>query len=145
MWIFDKVLHRRIRHGQLRLVYPDGTTKLFGRAEEGWPSLSLILKDDKVPRDIVRDQSLGLAEAWMDGRIEIEGADIMEFVAFMRANQPWESKRPKKPKGYVARALARTKRHVQQANDRRRAKRNVAHHYDLSAELYSLFLDEDRQ
>ena len=81
----------------------------------------------------------------MDGRIEIEGADIMEFVAFMRANQPWESKRPKKPKGYVARALARTKRHVQQANDRRRAKRNVAHHYDLSAELYSLFLDEDRQ
>ncbi|MDE3240254.1 MAG: class I SAM-dependent methyltransferase, partial [Paracoccaceae bacterium] len=26
-----------------------------------------------------------------------------------------------------------------------RARRNVAHHYDLSGELYDLFLDEDRQ
>ena len=30
-------------------------------------------------------------------------------------------------------------------NDPRRARRNVAHHYDLSDELYETFLDPDRQ
>ena len=30
-------------------------------------------------------------------------------------------------------------------NDLKRARRNVAHHYDLSDELYELFLDDDKQ
>jgi cyclopropane-fatty-acyl-phospholipid synthase len=32
-----------------------------------------------------------------------------------------------------------------QVNDAKRARRNVAHHYDLNGRLYSLFLDRDRQ
>jgi cyclopropane-fatty-acyl-phospholipid synthase len=34
---------------------------------------------------------------------------------------------------------------LQQFNPRGRARRNVAHHYDLDGRLYSLFLDSDRQ
>ena len=33
----------------------------------------------------------------------------------------------------------------QQYNPIGRAQKNVAHHYDLSAEMYRLFLDEDMQ
>ncbi len=36
-------------------------------------------------------------------------------------------------------------RRFQQFNPRRRARHNVAHHYDLDGRLYSLFLDADRQ
>ena len=36
-------------------------------------------------------------------------------------------------------------RRLQQFNPRRRARHNVAHHYDLDGRLYSLFLDADRQ
>ena len=36
-------------------------------------------------------------------------------------------------------------RRLTQLNWRRRARRNVAHHYDLDDRLYSLFLDADRQ
>ena len=36
-------------------------------------------------------------------------------------------------------------RRLQQFNPRRRARNNVAHHYDLDGRLYSLFLDADRQ
>jgi cyclopropane-fatty-acyl-phospholipid synthase len=36
-------------------------------------------------------------------------------------------------------------RKLQQFNLRPRAKRNVAHHYDLDGRLYALFLDSDRQ
>jgi len=36
-------------------------------------------------------------------------------------------------------------RPINQFNARARARRNVAHHYDLNGRLYSLFLDRDRQ
>src|SRR5262249_31192777 len=36
-------------------------------------------------------------------------------------------------------------RRAQQFNSRGRARRNVAHHYDLDGQLYALFLDADRQ
>ena len=44
----------------------------------------------------------------------------------------------------MAAALPRTAA-SQQFNPRTRARRNVAHHYDLDGRLYSLFLDADRQ
>jgi cyclopropane-fatty-acyl-phospholipid synthase len=43
---------------------------------------------------------------------------------------------------YLIRYLARR---IAQFNPRKRARRNVAHHYDLDGRLYSLFLDADRQ
>src|SRR5207253_10255421 len=36
-------------------------------------------------------------------------------------------------------------RRINQFNPRPRARRNVAHHYDLDGQLYTLFLDADRQ
>ena len=42
-------------------------------------------------------------------------------------------------------ALAREGRWVKHYNPVGRARRNVAHHYDLSGALYDLFLDRDRQ
>jgi cyclopropane-fatty-acyl-phospholipid synthase len=42
-------------------------------------------------------------------------------------------------------ATRRLLRRIQQHNPVRRARRNVAHHYDLSGALYDLFLDRDRQ
>ena len=53
--------------------------------------------------------------------------------------------------GYSAPVIAanhwvrRLVRRVQQYNPIGRAQSNVAHHYDLSGQLYDLFLDEDRQ
>src|SRR6185503_11116944 len=43
--------------------------------------------------------------------------------------------------GVLLRLARRIKRH----NPIHRARRNVAHHYDLSEELYRLFLDDDMQ
>ena len=41
--------------------------------------------------------------------------------------------------------LRRRARRIAQFNPMRRARRNVAHHYDLSGALFDLFLDADRQ
>src|SRR5437763_12528119 len=45
----------------------------------------------------------------------------------------------------LGRATALLVRRIYQLNPVRRARRNVAHHYDLSDQLYELFLDRDRQ
>jgi cyclopropane-fatty-acyl-phospholipid synthase len=45
----------------------------------------------------------------------------------------------------VNRVFRRVIRQLLQFNPAGRARRNVAHHYDLNSELYSLFLDEDWQ
>ena len=42
-------------------------------------------------------------------------------------------------------ALGVIRRRIDQYNPAHRARRNVAHHYDLNGRLYSLFLDRDRQ
>ena len=45
----------------------------------------------------------------------------------------------------VRRVIDGAMRHIATYNPRDRARRNVAHHYDLNGRLYSLFLDRDRQ
>jgi cyclopropane-fatty-acyl-phospholipid synthase len=49
------------------------------------------------------------------------------------------------PKPVAKSFITRLARGLPQHNPIRAAKRNVAHHYDLSGELYGLFLDRDRQ
>jgi cyclopropane-fatty-acyl-phospholipid synthase len=49
------------------------------------------------------------------------------------------------PIGWIRATLGHLKRRIDQYNPAHRARRNVAHHYDLNGRLYSLFLDRDRQ
>ena len=42
-------------------------------------------------------------------------------------------------------AIERVGRGLKQYNPIAKAQHNVAHHYDLSAQLYDIFLDSDRQ
>ncbi|MEJ7928047.1 cyclopropane-fatty-acyl-phospholipid synthase family protein [Sphingobium sp. AN641] len=149
MWIFEKALRRMVRTGRLTLVYHDGKIREFGVATPDRPHMTIRLHDRRVPMAIVRDPRLGLAEAYMDGRVTIEGGDIMDFVTFMRHDHPWEwtGDRPRKDKGRhaLARRTVSLTGWLIKANDRRRSRANVAHHYDLSGALYDLFLDKDRQ
>jgi cyclopropane-fatty-acyl-phospholipid synthase len=65
--------------------------------------------------------------------------DVLEVVlANLRVNRkgPWVT--------WLRHAGARVWRPIDQFNARARARRNVAHHYDLNGRLYSLFLDRDR-
>ena len=56
------------------------------------------------------------------------------------------AKSPKSRTGRGRRGWLRyLRRRLTQFNPRPRARRNVAHHYDLDGRLYSLFLDADRQ
>ena len=89
---------------------------------------------------ILLDPELKFGEAYMDGTLVVEKgtiADVLSVVLGQDAEAPgWG--RPQWLLRFIARRLT-------QFNPPKRARRNVAHHYDLDGRLYSLFLDADRQ
>lgn len=145
MWLFDKALKRLIQSGTLTVVHPSGETRVYGQPIPGWPDLTMRLHDDKVANFIARNPRLGAGEAYMDGRYSIEGGDIMDFVSFVRANNPWEKARDIEAAGPLKKLGTAVVGRINRVNRHSAAKANVAHHYDLSDRLYDLFLDADRQ
>lgn len=141
MWLLDRVLSRLIKQGTLTLVTARGNRTVYGCAEPGWPDLVMRLTDDKVASYIARHPRLGLAEAYIVGRVTIEGGDIMDLVVFVRRNTPWERGGKIEQPSRAKRLVKRSTNRLQQVNLRGAARRNVAHHYDLGNDFYRLFLD----
>ena len=145
MLLLDRVLRRIIRRGTLTLTEHSGKVRTYGTAEPDWPDLGLRLLDAGVPGYIARHPTLGLAETFMDGRVAIEGGDILDFITFARRNNPWERSGDFEAKGLGGRIAERLLSRIDQINQRTASRRNVAHHYDLGDPLYDLFLDASRQ
>lgn len=145
MALIDLFLSRAVRRGALTLIKPDGTTAVFGTADPAIRPVTMRFADDRVARQIAADPSLGAAEAWMDGRLTIAGDDLMGLLDLISANNRWEESKTTLLAGPVARARDRLIQSIKRHNAAQVSKRNVAHHYDLSARLYDLFLDADRQ
>jgi cyclopropane-fatty-acyl-phospholipid synthase len=86
---------------------------------------------------------LSVGEAYMDGGLVSLGGSIHDVLEVVLANLRTNRKGPFV--AWLRRAAVRVWRPINQFNARARARRNVAHHYDLNGRLYSLFLDRDRQ
>jgi cyclopropane-fatty-acyl-phospholipid synthase len=76
----------------------------------------------------------------MDGSFVVEEGTIADVLA-IALGQDSEVPHWARLQGL----LRYLRRRLSQFNPRSRARRNVAHHYDLDGRLYSLFLDADRQ
>jgi cyclopropane-fatty-acyl-phospholipid synthase len=142
MWtgIFDAFLTHLLREGDLRITFPDGRTRRYGDGA-GEP-VAVTLHDPALPRKIILSPDMAVGEGYMDGRLTIADDDLYGFLTLAVRNMaaqgdPWF----RRPMIWARHAL----RYVQQFNPASRARSNVAHHYDLSGELYDLFLDRDRQ
>ena len=123
----------------------NGRCKTYGQAEQGWPDLGLRLQDSGVPGAIVRNPSLGMAEAFMDGRVTIENGDILDFIGLIRRNNPWDKAGDIDAPGWLGRLRVMLASRIGQINRHAASRRNVAHHYDIDDRLYDLFLDSNRQ
>jgi cyclopropane-fatty-acyl-phospholipid synthase len=145
MALIDTFLGRAVRRGRLTLVKPDGTRTTFGQPDAELPDVTLRFADRGVARAILASPALGAGEMYMDGRLLIEQGDVWDLVHLLKGNDPWERRAGRLAPALPLRALAAVKRRVDRINRERQSRRNVAHHYDLSAELYALFLDRDRQ
>jgi len=141
MALIEKLVGKVIRKGRLDLLMPDGRKLEFGPG--GGKALTVRLTDNKAAFAIARNPRLGLGEAYMDGRIVIEDGDILDLMQLVTGANRWEDggagrKAVNKGKSPF-KALFRAR------NVAKRARKNVAHHYDIGNDLYRLFLDDDLQ
>jgi cyclopropane-fatty-acyl-phospholipid synthase len=126
-----------VRRGQFQLTTARGAT--FTAGDGTGKPVAVRFTTAQTERRVLLDPELRLGEAYMNGTFVVEQGSIVDALAVLlgQANPPrWA--RPQWLLRYLYRRL-------QQFNRRRRAHRNVAHHYDLDGQLYSLFLDADRQ
>ena len=128
-----------IRTGRLTIIDAGGNRHVL----EGGPgpSATIRLSDPSLHWKLVLRPRLYVPEAYMDGTLTIEEGSLYDFLELLVSNDtahPNELMR-------LGRAAAQLVRRMYQLNPVWRARRNVAHHYDLSDQLYELFLDRDRQ
>ncbi|WP_334177126.1 cyclopropane-fatty-acyl-phospholipid synthase family protein [Pseudoxanthobacter sp.] len=133
-------LTRFMRVGNLEFVDPAGQTFRFG--DGSGPLVRVRIKDRRTEWALALNAEFELGEAFMDGRVDFEAGRIYDFLDLVLSNVPSTMPTTWARMVYRWRVLTRRWR---QHNHSRASRRNVAHHYDLDARLYRLFLDSDRQ
>jgi cyclopropane-fatty-acyl-phospholipid synthase len=129
-----------VRRGSLHLSTANGSAMVIG--DGGSPSVAVRFATAAAQRAVMLDPEVKLGEAYMDGTLKVEQGSIADLLAIVLG----QSKNGLPPRwAQLQWALRFLYRRWQQFNRPSRARRNVAHHYDLDGRLYSLFLDADRQ
>src|SRR5215469_6164211 len=138
--LLDADLPRVIRIGRLTVIDAAGRTHVF--KDLPGPSATVRLHDPKLHWKLLLNPRLLVPEAYMDGTLTIEEGSLYDFLDVVTKN---EAALANRLLIQVEDALRRVVRYIHQYNPVARSRRNAAHHYDLSDQLYELFLDRDRQ
>jgi cyclopropane-fatty-acyl-phospholipid synthase len=133
----DDFVKDMYRSGDFEAVLPGGRRLVAG--DGTGPKVRLRIADHATLARIMASPSLGTGEAYMSGRLVMEAGSIHDLVELTARNA---GARIGRRTGGLARLAAKM---VRERNARANARRNVAHHYDLSVDLYRAFLDEDLQ
>ena len=127
----------RIRVGELTVVTPDGRRRTFG--ERGAERRGEIVIHDRAAMvRLLIDGETGAGEAYMDGQWSSPDlAALLLLAALNRQELSLVGGWWRMPTQALRIAAHRLRR-----NTVRQARKNIASHYDLSNDLYRLFLDE---
>ena len=136
------LLNKIIKEKGFNLVDAKGKTHKIGNDNIGEKSLTVKLLDKKLHYKLLYFPDLYFGEGYTDGTIKIENgtlSDVLDIALLNigRGNINLTNSIIKKIKG--------TLRYLTNFNFAKKSKENVAHHYDISDELYELFLDSKRQ
>jgi len=140
MRLLAHLLNRFIRNGVLCLIAADGTLHRFGGHGPG-PSVTIRLHDPRLYTKLFFNPELHAGEAYMDGTLTFEdGSDVGCFMELFAANRGSLAAHPAQA---TLRRLWRSAKRWHQANSTTAAAANARHHYDISTDLYRLFLDDE--
>lgn len=129
-----------IDQGEFTLIDSRGRAYNFG--DDAAPRVAIRLHDKATERRLLLNPRLAAGEAYMEGKLKIEEGTLYDLIDLIGRNieafeHHWFSD--------FSANLSQVFRRIQQYNPVGKAQKNVAHHYDLSDDLYDLFLDSDRQ
>jgi len=138
--LLRSVLSGLIRHGNLRVTTANGRSFTLG--DGSGKCVAVRFTTSAAELAVLLDPELKVGETYMDGGFVVEEGSIADLLALALSQDQMTSLPGWMRPQWLARYLWRR---LQQFNRRGRARKNVAHHYDLDGHLYSLFLDADRQ
>ena len=136
----DRLFSRVIRKGNLKVVFSNGESRTYGDGQ-GVPIVARI-HDKATERRMALNPKLAFGEAYMDGRLTLDEGTLLQLLCLCLDNLEQADVGPFLR---CLEAVQRPLRYLHGHNPIWKSRRNVAHHYDLSDDLYDLFLDEDRQ
>ncbi|MEY8441875.1 cyclopropane-fatty-acyl-phospholipid synthase family protein [Lactobacillaceae bacterium 24-114] len=111
----------------VKVVYWDGKSAVYG---DGDPEVTITLKEKLPIRDVTKNASIALGEAYMDGKIEIDGS-IQKLItsAYENADSFMRSSK-------FRRFLPK------QGHSEKESENDVQSHYDVGNDFYRLWLDD---
>ena len=138
--IIKSVLSRVIRKGNLTWIQHDGNIHHYG--DGSGELIKIRTTKDFSEIKLLLNPSLQFGESYMNGSLIMEEGRIHDLLKLLFSNSKidvdhWIMD--------VSRAVRFILNKFNVGNYLSKSKKNVAHHYDLSDQLYDLFLDKDRQ
>jgi cyclopropane-fatty-acyl-phospholipid synthase len=142
--MLQKSLRQLIQIGRLTVIGPDGETMRFGDVSAENSNLDVIvrLKGSLTLAKLVLHPDLYFGECYVDGTLTIEQGTLSDLLDIIGRNL---NLRRSTGRNWFTTAAKAILQRASQYNSLRTARRNVAHHYDLSESLYQQFLDPDLQ
>jgi len=125
-------LFEQVRGGSFTVKYSNGTTEHYGDSE---PQFKISFCDDNFLDLFHGDMLMNFGDAYMDGRVDFEG-DLADLMSLALRNGLMSV--TGEAKGLTGTAL----RAAGKLRSLKHEKENIAHHYDLGNDFFSLWLDE---
>ncbi|MBL6749635.1 MAG: class I SAM-dependent methyltransferase [Nevskia sp.] len=125
-----------LRVGSVTVRLPDGTSRHYEGALPG-PHGIWQIHSARLIRHVLAGGEVGIGDSYVDGCWESPDLTTLLHVLYLNEAHykgPFE-------KNWLGRAYGWWQ-HRRRANTRRRARRNIEHHYDLGNDFYKLWLDE---
>ncbi|XP_058094779.1 uncharacterized protein LOC131240519 isoform X2 [Magnolia sinica] len=152
--IVTRFLERYISIGCLTLLEEGGTIYVFEGAtnKKSSPKSIMRVHHPLFYWKVATQADLGLADAYINGDIsfvdEVEG--LLNLFMIFIANRDTSARKHSNKRGwwtplFLTAGVASAKyfyQHISRQNTLTQARRNISRHYDLSNDLFALFLDE---
>ncbi|MBZ0216194.1 MAG: class I SAM-dependent methyltransferase [Fimbriimonadaceae bacterium] len=142
MKLLSGLLRKFIRKGTLRVIDADGGEHVFSGTPDT-PVAIIKIHDKSLYTKLFFNPELYLPEAYMDGMLTFEdGSSCYDFLYLFSINRSGLASHPFQA---FLRKIWFKLRHFAQDNPVGQAFKHVHEHYDVSDELYRLFLDKEMQ
>ena len=136
--ISDKIVFSTLRNidfGYLEVINHNGELFKFGNPNNQLKA-NLIIKNPKFTFNLIKGGSVGFAESYM--RNEFETKNLSDLIEVTARN----IKQIHKFSGLLDLPIVNFFRNIFIKNTKKRSKENIAKHYDLGNEFFSLWLDK---
>ena len=139
--LLARFLNKIFKKDGFILIDADGKKYIIGEPIKKDP-ITIKLLDKRLHYKLLINPDLYFGEAYTDGTLQIENADITEFLDIALMNI---GRNEFNYISYLLNRLRGSYRYLTNFNFIKKSKMNVSHHYDISDDLYDLFLDPKRQ